>query len=237
MDGVVKAKSVAFAKRIVRLYKYLCEEKKEYLLSKQVLRSGTSIGANVTEAAHGISKKDFTAKMYIAFKECAETIYWLELLRSGGYISEREHKSLLNDCEELRRILSAITKTSQNPQLLTPHSSLLTTNEGEMKDAMDTLVRLSRDKINRQAYQRRLDELNSYNRVLQQIADKDATIANKDATIAEDKAIIADKDATIADKDATIADKDATIAEDKAIIADKDKIIAELMARLDSKNP
>jgi predicted transposase/invertase (TIGR01784 family) len=116
--------------------------------------------------------------------------------------------------------------------------------EGEMRDAMDTLVRLSRDKINRQAYQRRLDELNSYNRVLQQIADKDATIAEDKAIIAGNKAIIAENKATIAENKATIADKDATIAEDKATIADKDatiadkdKIIAELMARLDNKNP
>ena len=115
MDGVIKLKSLAFAKRTVKLYKYLCEEKKEYLLSKQILRSGTSIGANVTEAENGISRKDFIAKMYIAFKECAETMYWLELLLAGEYISENEYRSLQNDCEEMKKILSSITKTSKTP--------------------------------------------------------------------------------------------------------------------------
>ena len=114
MEGAIKWKSLAFAKRIVKLYQYLCNEKKEYVLSKQILRSGTSIGANVTEAECGISRKDFIAKMYIAYKECTETMYWLELLWAGKYISENEYKSLFRDSEELRKILSSITKTSRN---------------------------------------------------------------------------------------------------------------------------
>jgi len=109
--SIVKAKSMDFAKRIVKLYRYLVEEKKEYVLSKQLLRSGTSIGANITEAECGISRKDFLAKMYIAFKECAETQYWLELLESSEYLTEKEYQSINADCEELRKILSSITKS------------------------------------------------------------------------------------------------------------------------------
>ena len=115
MENAIKLKSAAFAKRIIRLYQYLNKSKKEYILSKQVLRSGTSIGANVTEAEYGVSRKDFTAKMYIALKECAETLYWLELLLTGGYITNGEYKSLFEDCEELRKLLSSITKTLSNP--------------------------------------------------------------------------------------------------------------------------
>ena len=111
MENVIKNKSMVFAKRIVNLYKYLCDEKREFILSKQVLRCGTSIGANIAEAEYGISKKDFQAKMYIALKECAETLYWLELLYSSDYISETEYTSVKSDCEELRKILSSITKT------------------------------------------------------------------------------------------------------------------------------
>ena len=79
-DSVAKQKSMAFAKRMVKLYQYLTTEKKEFVMSKQLLRSGTSIGANIAEAVYGSSRKDFTAKLYIALKECAETLYWLELL-------------------------------------------------------------------------------------------------------------------------------------------------------------
>lgn len=119
-EKTVKYKSLEFAKRIVKMYKYLSEEKKEYVLSKQLLKSGTSIGANITEASCGISKKDFLAKMYIAFKECAETEYWLELLFSCEFITQNEHISIKNDCDELMKMLSSITKTT--------NSSLLTTN-------------------------------------------------------------------------------------------------------------
>lgn len=130
-ENVIKNKSLAFAKRIVKLYKYLCDEKKEYVLSKQLLRSGTSIGANVQEAECGISKKDFLAKMYIAFKECVETEYWLELLKDD-YLSLSEYETIKNDCEELRKILSSITKTTkENSSLHTPNSSLNKSTKGE----------------------------------------------------------------------------------------------------------
>ena len=111
MENGIKDKSVAFAKRIVRAYCHLCEEQKEYILSKQLLRSGTSIGANVAESQYAISRKDFLNKQYIALKECAETLYWLELLVSCDYLTETEYNSLYADCEELRKILSSITKT------------------------------------------------------------------------------------------------------------------------------
>ena len=130
-ENVIKSKSLAFAKRIVKLYKYLCDEKKEYVLSKQLLRSGTSIGANVQEAECGISKKDFLAKMYIAFKECVETEYWLELLKDE-YLSLSKYESIKNDCEELRKILSSITKTTkENSSLHTHNSSLNKSAKGD----------------------------------------------------------------------------------------------------------
>lgn len=109
--NVAQNKSLAFAKRIVNVYRYLCEEKKEYVLSKQLLRSGTSIGANIAETQYGSSRKDFLAKLYIALKGCAETLYWLELLYSCDYFSEAEYRSLQSDCEELRKLLSSSTKS------------------------------------------------------------------------------------------------------------------------------
>lgn len=111
-DNVVKDKSKAFAIRIVNLYKHLCDVKKEFVLSKQILRCGTSIGANVAEALCGISKKDFQAKMYIAFKECVETQYWLDILHETNYLTDDEFNSMNGDCEELRKLLSSITKTT-----------------------------------------------------------------------------------------------------------------------------
>ena len=113
-DNEVKIKSMAFAKRIVHAYQYLCDEKNEYILSKQLLRSGTSIGANIAEAQYGSSRKDFLNKLYIALKECAETLYWLELLSSCGYFSSEAYISLFNDCEELRKLLTSITKTTRD---------------------------------------------------------------------------------------------------------------------------
>ena len=110
-EGAALAKSKAFALRMVRLYRYLCDEKHEYVLSKQIVRSGTSIGANITEAEYGVSKNDFYAKMYIALKECAETKYWLELLHESNYLETDAFRSLMKDCSELLRILSSITKT------------------------------------------------------------------------------------------------------------------------------
>ena len=113
-EATVKSKSKKFAVRIVNLYKYLCNEKNEYVLSKQILRSGTSIGANITEAECASSKKDFLNKMYIAFKECAETLYWLVLLFETDYLTNNEYKSIFDDCSELKKLLSSITKTVKN---------------------------------------------------------------------------------------------------------------------------
>lgn len=114
MNSIVFEKSKKFSLRIIRLYKYLCDEKKEFVLSKQLLRSGTSIGANIAEANCAISKKDFLAKMYIAFKECSETAYWLELLYGAEYLSKAEFDSINSDCTELQKILSSITKTTKD---------------------------------------------------------------------------------------------------------------------------
>ena len=113
-EGALKVKSKAFAVRVVKLYRYLCEEKREFVLSKQLLRSGTSIGANLAEAECAISRKDFFSKSYIALKECAETKYWLELLRETDYLSIQEFQSLYSDCEELRKMLSSTTKTMKD---------------------------------------------------------------------------------------------------------------------------
>lgn len=110
-DNVVKDKLRAFAIRIVRLYQYLCKEKREYVISKQLLRCGTSIGANVAEALCGISEKDFLSKMYIAFKESSETVYWLDILHETDYLSEEEYLSINADAQELLKILGSITKT------------------------------------------------------------------------------------------------------------------------------
>ena len=107
----VRYKSKKFAVRVVRLYQFLCEEKREYILSKQVLRSGTSIGANIAESECAISRKDFLSKIYIALKECSETLYWLELLRDTDYLTAEQAASLMQDCTELRNMLSSTTKT------------------------------------------------------------------------------------------------------------------------------
>ena len=106
----------------MNLYKYLCNEKKEYVLSKQVLRSGTSIGANIAESECAISERDFLSKIYIALKECAETLYWLDLLAETDYLKKAEYQSLYSDCEELRKMLSSTTKT-MNSKLHTPHTT------------------------------------------------------------------------------------------------------------------
>ncbi|MEE3492802.1 four helix bundle protein [Ruminococcus sp.] len=116
-EGVTYQKSKLFAVRIVKLYRYLCDEKKEYVLSKQLLKSGTSIGANIAEANCAFSKKDFLAKMYIAFKECAETEYWLELLFDSGVLNEKEFQSMIDDCREIKKLLSSVTKTSKEKNM------------------------------------------------------------------------------------------------------------------------
>lgn len=122
-DNTAKVKSKRFAIRVVKLYKYLCDEKKEYVLSKQLIRSGTSIGANLAEAECAISKKDFLAKVYIALKECVETIYWLDLLYETDFLTEIEYVSIKNDCEEIRKMLSSTTKT-MNSTLYCPPSNI-----------------------------------------------------------------------------------------------------------------
>ena len=104
-------KSMRFAIRIVRLYRYLTTEKHEFILSKQLLRSGTSIGANLAEAHYAISKSDFRSKAYIALKETAETIYWLELLHETEYLTDQQYHNIMQDAEELRKMLSSSTKT------------------------------------------------------------------------------------------------------------------------------
>ncbi|MBR4452069.1 MAG: four helix bundle protein [Clostridia bacterium] len=109
-------KSVKFAERIVKLDKYL-KDKNEFVLSNQILKSGTSIGANVTESTRAQSKADFHTKMTIALKEADETKYWLGLLKAGEYIDDKAFDSLNDDCEEIIKLLVAITKSSGNRQL------------------------------------------------------------------------------------------------------------------------
>lgn len=111
LDSIVVDKSKRFAVRIVNLYKYLCDNKAEKVLCRQLLRSGTSIGANLHEAEEAFSRKDFAAKIYISLKEARETEYWLELLRATDYITESEYESINSDCSELLRLLVSITKT------------------------------------------------------------------------------------------------------------------------------
>ena len=110
-ENIALEKSRKFAIRVYMLYKYLCSEKKEYVLSKQLLRSGTSIGANLSEAQYSISRKEFLAKATIALKECAETEYWLDLLKETDLLSAAEYNSIIPDCKELLRLLVATTKT------------------------------------------------------------------------------------------------------------------------------
>ena len=109
----IEQKSFSFAVRIVRLYKHLTEHKKEYVLSKQLLRSGTSIGANVSEAERAQSRADFIAKMHIALKEANETDYWLRLLHESEYLNEAEFQSVYRDVDELISIIVAICKTAK----------------------------------------------------------------------------------------------------------------------------
>ena len=109
--GVMYEKSRSFAIRIVKLHKYLTKEKGEYDMSKQLLRCGTSIGANLAEAQSAISKNDFFAKLYIAFKEANETIYWLSLLHDTDYLTDVQYASIMADASELSLMLSSATKT------------------------------------------------------------------------------------------------------------------------------
>ena len=109
-NNAILDKSKKFALRIINLYKYLTSEKKEFVLSKQILRSGTSIGANAREAVRGQSSADFYAKFNISLKEAEETLYWLELLHESDYIETKHFEDIYKDCTELIKILVSITK-------------------------------------------------------------------------------------------------------------------------------
>ena len=109
-ENVIETKSFDFAVRIVGLYKHLTQEKKEFVMAKQLLRCGTSIGANVAEEEKGQSKADFNAKMNIAMKEANETYYWLRLLRRTDYLNEKEFLSMEKDIREILAIITAICK-------------------------------------------------------------------------------------------------------------------------------
>ena len=112
-DNVIKDKSFGFALRVVKLYKYLTTDKKEYVLSKQLLRSGTSVGAMVREAEHAESKADFIHKLSIALKEANESEYWLELLHQSDYIDDKGFQSISSDLKEILRLLTSIIKTAK----------------------------------------------------------------------------------------------------------------------------
>ena len=112
-ENTIQDKSYKFALRIVKLNQYLRKEKKEFVLSNQLLRCGTSVGANVEEAQGGQTKKDFFAKLSIANKEARETRYWLKLLRDSGFLNESESDSMLSDLEELLKLLSSILLTTK----------------------------------------------------------------------------------------------------------------------------
>ncbi len=120
MENLIENKSFCFSVRVVKLCRYLRETKKECTLSKQLLRSGTSIGANVAEAQQAQSKADFIAKMSIALKEAAETDYWLRLLYTTGYLSKSEFSSIYADSEELSRLLVSIVKSAKKSFKICP---------------------------------------------------------------------------------------------------------------------
>ena len=113
-ENVILVKSYDFAVRIIKLYQYLVKQHKEYELSKQILRSGTSIGSNVEEAVGGQSRKDFLSKLSIAYKEARETRFRLRLLHDTDYINDKMFNSLLNDCEEILKIIAKIQITTKN---------------------------------------------------------------------------------------------------------------------------
>ena len=114
MDNAIEEKSFRFSVRIVRLYRHLSETKREYVLSRQLLRAGTSIGANVAEAQQAQSRADFIPKISIALKEAAESKYWLRLLCATDYLTQPEFDSIFSDCIELEKILTSIIKTSKS---------------------------------------------------------------------------------------------------------------------------
>ena len=114
MNSNVEQKSFLFSVRIVKLARYLQEEKREYILSKQLIRSGTSIGANIVESQQAQSRADFISKLSIALKEACETNYWLRLLQATDYLSDPEFSSIIADCRELEKMLTSIIKTTRS---------------------------------------------------------------------------------------------------------------------------
>lgn len=113
MENGIAEKSLKFAISVVKLYQYLSEQKREFVLSKQFLRSGTAIGALVREAEHAQSKSDFLNKMNISLKEANETLYWIILMKETDYLSQQEFQSIHNDAEELVKMLASIVKTTK----------------------------------------------------------------------------------------------------------------------------
>jgi four helix bundle protein len=113
-ENPVLEKSFAFALRIVKLYKYLCDERAEYVLSKSALTAGTHVGKHVKEALSGESRQVFIGEMAVALKKASETEYWLELLRAAGYLDEKAFVSINADCQELIKLLTSIVKTSKS---------------------------------------------------------------------------------------------------------------------------
>lgn len=116
-DNVIQQKSYAFALRAVRVYQYLVKDKKEYVLCKQLLRSGTSIGANVEEAIGAQSEKDFYSKLTVAYKEARESHYWIRILTDTNFLNKEESQSLLFDIEEIMKIIGSIQKTMKEKQI------------------------------------------------------------------------------------------------------------------------
>ncbi|WP_407509148.1 four helix bundle protein [Elizabethkingia anophelis] len=113
-DNIIKQKSFDFAVRVIKLYQYLSNDKKEFILSKQILRSGTSVGAMIRESEHAQSKSDFIHKLSIAQKEINETIYWLELFQATDYLSAQEFESINEDAVEIIKFITSIIKTTKN---------------------------------------------------------------------------------------------------------------------------
>ncbi len=113
-NNVIREKSYNFSLKIIKIYQELTKEKKEFILSKQLIRSGTSIGANIEEAIGAQSKNDFISKISISYKEARETLYWLHLLTDSNFLNKQQSDTLINDCEEILRIIGSIQKTSKS---------------------------------------------------------------------------------------------------------------------------
>jgi four helix bundle protein len=113
-DNIIRNKSYDFSLKIIKVYQGLTRDKKEFIISKQLIRSGTSIGANVEEAIGGQSKNDFISKISISYKEARETLYWLHLLTDSDFLNKQQSDTLIYDCEELLKILSSILRTSKS---------------------------------------------------------------------------------------------------------------------------